>query len=327
MGDAGALFLGVLLAVPTITIGGRTDFAFSGNTYFFFAPAADPGRHPRACRSSTRCSRSCGASSRASSWHQADAGHLHHRLMRLGHGPRRTVVILWAWTALLSGVALVPTYTNEGNALVPFVGGAARAGPVRAGSTRVSGRARERAGTGAATRPAVGRRRTAHGRRRPGASVAANGRERRPLAASELRYPSGNRFVDPLRFDSLQGVRHRLRIHSQARLGDAARSPNVRGPRGVSRRGLARWTSGPAGDVQGVRGRARACGRDGRDAAVVRPRSGCWLDGRSRDRSGASRSCSVCRRRRRRRACATTGTRRAWRRKRGKAVERQPTQP
>ena len=42
MGDAGALFLGLLLAVPTITIGGRTDFAFSGNTYFFFAPLAIP---------------------------------------------------------------------------------------------------------------------------------------------------------------------------------------------------------------------------------------------------------------------------------------------
>ena len=42
MGDAGALFLGLLLAVPTITIGGRTDFAFSGNTYFFFAPLLIP---------------------------------------------------------------------------------------------------------------------------------------------------------------------------------------------------------------------------------------------------------------------------------------------
>ena len=28
--------------------------------------------------------------------------------MRLGHGPRRTVVILWAWTALLSGLVLRP---------------------------------------------------------------------------------------------------------------------------------------------------------------------------------------------------------------------------
>jgi UDP-GlcNAc:undecaprenyl-phosphate GlcNAc-1-phosphate transferase len=54
-------------------------------------------------------------------WHQADAGHLHHRLMRLGHGQRRTVAMLWAWTALLSAVALVPTYTKEGNAIVPFV--------------------------------------------------------------------------------------------------------------------------------------------------------------------------------------------------------------
>jgi UDP-GlcNAc:undecaprenyl-phosphate GlcNAc-1-phosphate transferase len=29
--------------------------------------------------------------------------------------------MLWAWTALLSAVALVPTYTQEGNAIVPFV--------------------------------------------------------------------------------------------------------------------------------------------------------------------------------------------------------------
>jgi hypothetical protein len=30
------------------------------------------------------------------------------------------VFILWAWTALLAGFVLAPTYTNEGNALVPF---------------------------------------------------------------------------------------------------------------------------------------------------------------------------------------------------------------
>jgi UDP-GlcNAc:undecaprenyl-phosphate GlcNAc-1-phosphate transferase len=51
---------------------------------------------------------------------QADRGHLHHRLMRLGHGPRRSVVILWLWTALLSAVALVPTYLNRGGELVPL---------------------------------------------------------------------------------------------------------------------------------------------------------------------------------------------------------------
>ena len=40
--------------------------------------------------------------------------------MRLGHGPRRTVVILWLWTALLSALVLLPTYTNQGNAIVPL---------------------------------------------------------------------------------------------------------------------------------------------------------------------------------------------------------------
>ena len=32
---------------------------------------------------------------------------------------RRAVVILWAWTALLSGFVLVPVFTNRGNGIVP----------------------------------------------------------------------------------------------------------------------------------------------------------------------------------------------------------------
>jgi UDP-GlcNAc:undecaprenyl-phosphate GlcNAc-1-phosphate transferase len=51
----------------------------------------------------------------------ADKEHLHHRLMRLGHGQRRSVVILWLWTAILSGAVLIPTYTGRGNAVLPFV--------------------------------------------------------------------------------------------------------------------------------------------------------------------------------------------------------------
>jgi len=120
MGDAGALVLGVLLAVPTITIGGRTDHAFSGNTFFFFGPLLIPVLILGVPILDTTFSFVRRLANRQR-WHQADAGHLHHRLMRLGHGPRRTVVILWAWTALLSGIALVPTYTQEGNALVPFL--------------------------------------------------------------------------------------------------------------------------------------------------------------------------------------------------------------
>ena len=54
------------------------------------------------------------------SFAQADHEHLHHRLMRMGHGPRRAVVILWLWTALLSAIVLLPTFTNRGNSLVPL---------------------------------------------------------------------------------------------------------------------------------------------------------------------------------------------------------------
>ena len=49
----------------------------------------------------------------------ADRDHLHHRLMRLGHGHRRAVIVLWLWTALLFAFVLYPTYTGRGDAIVP----------------------------------------------------------------------------------------------------------------------------------------------------------------------------------------------------------------
>jgi len=56
----------------------------------------------------------------------ADKDHLHHRLMRLGHGQRRSVLILWAWTVLLSAIVLYPTYTRgRGDLYVPIAIGAA----------------------------------------------------------------------------------------------------------------------------------------------------------------------------------------------------------
>ena len=51
---------------------------------------------------------------------EADKDHLHHRLMRLGHGHRVTVLILWLWTGLLAVFVLVPVYTSKGDALVPL---------------------------------------------------------------------------------------------------------------------------------------------------------------------------------------------------------------
>ncbi len=64
----------------------------------------------------------------------ADREHLHHRLMRLGHGHRRAVTILWLWTAVLSGIVLVPTYDiakGTLNFLMPFLLVVFGAAPVR----------------------------------------------------------------------------------------------------------------------------------------------------------------------------------------------------
>ncbi len=120
MGDAGAMLLGLLMASSTIVAGGRIDDQFSGQTYFFFAPMVIPFvilGVPILDTGFAIVRRAV----RRSALSQADKEHLHHRLMRLGHGHRRSVVILWAWTAILSALVLFPPFTGEGNALIPFV--------------------------------------------------------------------------------------------------------------------------------------------------------------------------------------------------------------
>jgi UDP-GlcNAc:undecaprenyl-phosphate GlcNAc-1-phosphate transferase len=112
------MLLGLLMASTTIVVGGRTADQFSGQTYFFFAPLVIPFFILGVPMLDTAFAIVRRAMRRAS-LSQADKEHLHHRLMRLGHGQRRSVIILWAWTAVLSGVVLFPTYTNRGNAIVP----------------------------------------------------------------------------------------------------------------------------------------------------------------------------------------------------------------
>lgn len=117
MGDGGALLLGLLMAASTVLVGGQTDDPFSGRTFFFYAPLFIPliilgvPIVDTAFAILRRASKRSGVAT-------ADKGHLHHRLMRLGHGQRRSVVILWAWTALLSGFVLYPVYTGKGDAVV-----------------------------------------------------------------------------------------------------------------------------------------------------------------------------------------------------------------
>jgi UDP-GlcNAc:undecaprenyl-phosphate GlcNAc-1-phosphate transferase len=119
MGDGGALLLGLLMASSTIAVGGSQNEPFSGQVYFFFAPLFIPlfilgvPIIDTAFAIIRRATKRAGVAT-------ADKEHLHHRLMRLGHGQRRAVLILWAWTGALSGLVLYPAYTGRGDAVLPL---------------------------------------------------------------------------------------------------------------------------------------------------------------------------------------------------------------
>jgi UDP-GlcNAc:undecaprenyl-phosphate/decaprenyl-phosphate GlcNAc-1-phosphate transferase len=118
MGDAGALMLGLLMSASTMVIGGRTPPA-SGVTFFFFAPLLIPVfilGVPLIDATWAFVRRTLSGQG----FHTPDKNHIHHRLMRLGHGHRRTVVILWLWTALLCAFVLFPLFEPATNVFIPF---------------------------------------------------------------------------------------------------------------------------------------------------------------------------------------------------------------
>lgn len=120
MGDAGALMLGVLVASTTGLLGAQTIELPRSTIYFVLSPLLVPvvilgvpvlNTGLAVIRRTRR-----GLSPAAD-----DKEHLHDRLMQLGHGHRRSVLILWSWTAILSVLALVPAYTDQSEALAPVV--------------------------------------------------------------------------------------------------------------------------------------------------------------------------------------------------------------
>jgi UDP-GlcNAc:undecaprenyl-phosphate/decaprenyl-phosphate GlcNAc-1-phosphate transferase len=104
-----------------VTTGGTVNgvATHSGQTYFFYAPLFIPffilgvPMVDMAFAFVRRTANRTGFST-------PDKNHLHHRLLRLGHGHRRSVLILWAWTVLLSGFILFPLYVSSVNAFIPF---------------------------------------------------------------------------------------------------------------------------------------------------------------------------------------------------------------
>jgi UDP-GlcNAc:undecaprenyl-phosphate GlcNAc-1-phosphate transferase len=108
MGDAGSMFLGMLLAIATIEGIGKNVTEPSGGDIaatagalavpflILLIPAIDV---VLAIVRRTRRGQGIG---------HADKEHLHHRLMELGHGHRQAVLLMYLWSALIavSGLAV-----------------------------------------------------------------------------------------------------------------------------------------------------------------------------------------------------------------------------
>jgi UDP-GlcNAc:undecaprenyl-phosphate GlcNAc-1-phosphate transferase len=103
-------------------VGGRADPStqdFVGQTFFFLAPLVIPLLILGVPILDTLFAIVRRASKRQAI-DVADKGHLHHRLMNLGHGHRRSVLILWTWTLLLSAFVLYPVLGSKNPTYLPF---------------------------------------------------------------------------------------------------------------------------------------------------------------------------------------------------------------
>lgn len=117
MGDSGALLLGLVLGVATISGVGRNLEGPSGGDLAVIAiPVAVPllvlavPLLDVVLAIARRMRRGIGIA-------HADKEHIHHRLMDIGHSHRQAVLLMYVWSGLISGCALVVAFV-DGRSLV-----------------------------------------------------------------------------------------------------------------------------------------------------------------------------------------------------------------
>jgi UDP-GlcNAc:undecaprenyl-phosphate/decaprenyl-phosphate GlcNAc-1-phosphate transferase len=145
MGDSGAMLLGLMMAVATISGVGRNANGPSGGD---FAAIAIPIVVPllvlavpfldvllaivRRMRRGLRIT-------------HADKEHIHHRLLDIGHSHREAVLLMYAWSALISICALAVAFINGRLVVGAIIGLAITAAAIlprvaREGAPRGTGR-------------------------------------------------------------------------------------------------------------------------------------------------------------------------------------------
>ena len=120
MGDSGSLLLGLLMAVATISgVGQNLEGPSGGDLAAIAIPIAVPllvlavPLLDVVLAIVRRMRKGIGIA-------HADKEHIHHRLMDIGHTHRQAVLLMYVWSALISGCALVVAFV-DGRVLVAAI--------------------------------------------------------------------------------------------------------------------------------------------------------------------------------------------------------------
>ena len=114
MGDSGSMVLGYLLATSTVAGVGRSATQNQSEisaAFVFYLPLAIPLIVLAIPLLDTALAILRRAKKGRPVFHP-DKEHLHHRLLELGHGHRQAVLIMYAWTAVISGMTLALTFAR-----------------------------------------------------------------------------------------------------------------------------------------------------------------------------------------------------------------------
>ncbi len=116
MGDSGSMLLGFLMAAAVISLTGQLDPSKLSTPGVSLSATYLPLVLPLAVLALPILDMVMAYTRRAlrgqKVW-EADKQHLHHRMLRLGHGHLKAVSLLWLWAALISfGVALIGLMPN-----------------------------------------------------------------------------------------------------------------------------------------------------------------------------------------------------------------------
>ncbi len=143
MGDSGSMLLGLLLAAATISLTGNVDPANVPLRLASYVPILLPVavlllpsldlvlaviRRTRA----------------GQKWSQPDTGHLHHRLLAIGHSHAHAVLIMYLWTAVLTFGAASFAFVPARTAAAVIAGAAVVAAVLTVGLPRLQRRAASR---------------------------------------------------------------------------------------------------------------------------------------------------------------------------------------